>query len=90
MAPACGALVIGFISVWLCQKNCCLFKSPLSTVNGNPTSLSNHTIKFVQMEAFADNLSVSQKLKSSFERAENIVERGENACYQHFLLFSQC
>ena len=25
-----------------------------------------------------------------FDRAENIVEKGENAGYQHFLLFPQC
>ena len=29
------------------------------------------------------------KLKAS-ERAKNIVGKGENACYQHFLLFPQC
>ena len=27
---------------------------------------------------------------SVFDRVENIVEKGENACYQHFLLFQQC
>ena len=26
----------------------------------------------------------------SFDRTENIVEKGENAGYQHFLLFLQC
>ena len=25
-----------------------------------------------------------------FDRAENTVEKGENADYQHFLLFPQC
>ena len=25
-----------------------------------------------------------------FDRVENIVEKGENAGYQHFLLFPQC
>ena len=27
---------------------------------------------------------------SVFDRVENIVEKGENAGYKHFLLFSQC
>ena len=27
---------------------------------------------------------------SLFERVENTVEKGENAGYQHFLLFPQC
>ena len=27
---------------------------------------------------------------SVFDRVENIVEKGENAGYQHFLLFLQC
>ena len=25
-----------------------------------------------------------------FDRVENIVGKGENACYQHFILFPQC
>ena len=29
-------------------------------------------------------------LISVFDRVENIVEKGENAGYQHFLLFPQC
>ena len=27
---------------------------------------------------------------SAFDREENIVRKGENAGYQHFLLFPQC
>ena len=42
-------------------------------------------------KAFADdNLKVYQKLKYILERVENIVGKGENAGYQHFLLFPQC
>ena len=41
--------------------------------------------------AFADNkLNMTQKLKFAFGRVENIVGKGENAGYQHFLLFPQC
>ena len=33
---------------------------------------------------------MSQKLKFVFGRVENIVGKGENADYQHFLLFQKC
>ena len=40
---------------------------------------------------FADkNLNMNQKLKSALGRLENIVGKGENAGYQHFLLFLHC
>ena len=43
------------------------------------------------MKAFTDDsLNVNQKLKFALRRVENIVEKEENAGYQHFLLFSQC
>ena len=37
-----------------------------------------------------DNLNVTEKLKFALGRVENIVRKGENAGYQHFLLFPQC
>ena len=44
-----------------------------------------------KFKAFADdNLNVYQKLKFALGRVENIVGKGENAGYQHFLLFPQC
>ena len=33
---------------------------------------------------------MTEKLKFVLERVENIVGKGENAGYQHFLLFPQC
>ena len=43
------------------------------------------------MKVFAHNkLNVVQKMTSVFKRVENIVGKGENACYQHFLLFPPC
>ena len=43
------------------------------------------------MKTFADdNLNVTPMNEFELERVENIVERGENAGYQHFLLFLQC
>ena len=43
-----------------------------------------------KLKAFADNnINVTKKLKFVLERVENIVGKGENAGYQHFLLFPQ-
>ena len=44
-----------------------------------------------KLKAFADNnLNVNKKFKFALGRAEKIVGKGENAGYQHFLLFPQC
>ena len=44
-----------------------------------------------KLKAFADdNLNVNQRLKFALGRVENLVGKGENAGYQHFLLFPQC
>ena len=37
-----------------------------------------------------DKIEVTQMMISFFDRVENIVGKGENAGYQHFLLFPQC
>ena len=51
------------------------------------------TTKFLdksKLKAFADNkINGTQKLKFRLGRVENIVGKGENAGYQHFLLFPQ-
>ena len=42
------------------------------------------------MKAFADNkINVNEQSKFGLGRIENIVEKGGNAGYQHFLLFTQ-
>ena len=44
-----------------------------------------------KMKAFADNkVNVAEKLRFILERRENIKGKGENAGYQHFLLFPHC
>ena len=44
-----------------------------------------------KLKAFADDkINVTEKLKFVFGIVENIVRKGENAGYQHFLLFPQC
>ena len=44
-----------------------------------------------KLKAFEDNkLNVTKKLKFVLGRVVNTVGKGENAGYQHFLLFQQC
>ena len=48
-------------------------------------------LNLTKLKAFADDKShVTEMMISVFGRIENIVEKGENAGYQHFLLFPQC
>ena len=37
-----------------------------------------------------DKINVTEKLKFVLERVENIEGKGENAGFQHFLLFLHC
>ena len=44
-----------------------------------------------KLKAFADDkIDVTENLKFILGRVENIAGKGENAGYQHFLLFPQC
>ena len=57
-------------------------------MNSFPNNNILNESKFI---AFADDkIIMTQKLKILLKRVENIVGKGENAGYQHFLLFSQC
>ena len=48
-------------------------------------------IALSKLKAFAsNNIIVGQMVQFLFDRIENIVGKGENAGYQHFLLFPQC
>ena len=52
---------------------------------------NNNFLDLAKLKAFADNkLNVAKIMISVFDRVENIVGKGENASYQHFLLFPQC
>ena len=55
-------------------------------------SLPNDKILYhSKLKAFADDkINVTPKQKFVSGRIENIVGKGENAGYQHFLLFPQC
>ena len=44
-----------------------------------------------KLKGFADDkINVTEKLKFVLGKIENIVGKGENAGYQHFLLFPRC
>ena len=64
--------------------------SPLSA-RARLKFLPNKILRHSNFIPFADNKTIAAgKLKSVLERVENIVGKGENAGYQHFLLFPQC
>ena len=51
---------------------------------------NNNFLDWTIFKAFADDkLNVAKIMMYVFERVENIVGKGENAGYQHFLLFPQ-
>ena len=55
------------------------------------SSPNEKILDWSKFKAFADDkIDVTQKLKFVLEMVENIVGKGENAGYQHFLLFPQC
>ena len=59
----------------------CLFSNSLP---------NNKFLDWSKLKAFADNkINVTEKLKLALGQEENIVGKGENAGYQHFLLFPQ-
>ena len=64
--------------------------SPIKIVVFN--SLPNDLIlDMTKVNAFADDkLTVDKMTISLFDRVENTERKGENAGYQHFLLFPQC
>ena len=48
-------------------------------------------IDLSKFKAFADdNFNIAEMAKFVFDGVENIAGKGENAGYQHFLLFPQC
>ena len=54
-------------------------------------SLPNDILDWSKFKALADDkIIVTQNLKFVLRKVENIVGRGENAGYHHFLLFPQC
>ena len=53
--------------------------------------LNDEILDWSKLKVFAeDKININEKLKFCSGRVENIVGKGENAGYQHFLLFPQC
>ena len=69
-------------------KFCCFEIEKLLRIN----SLPNNKIKDLsKLKAFADyKINVTQIFNFVLGRIENIMGKGENAGYQHFLLFPWC
>ena len=63
-----------------------------SNSNQSEHSLPNDkSFDMYKLKAFADDkINVTEKMRFVLVRVENIVGKGENAAYQHFLLFPQC
>ena len=57
-----------------------------------PLAPEDKILAMSKLKAFAaDNFNVAQMMHFFFDRIENFVKKGENADYQHFLLFPpQC
>ena len=84
MLPLCFATYkMHFPSFWP--------QNDIYLVDSLPNPLSDDKIlDLSKMEAFADNnVNVTHMLQFYSDRSENIVGKGENTGYQHFLLFPQ-
>ena len=66
----------------------------MRSISINPLKLStlyNKKFDRLKQKSFADDkINVTEKWKFVLGRVENTVGKGENAGYQHFLLFPQC
>ena len=53
--------------------------------------LNNKCFEWAKFKTFPDdNFKVTKMTIVVFDRVENVIGKGENACYQYFLLFPQC
>ena len=73
-------------------KVCHLAQLFTKAQNFRLVSLPNDKIlDWSKLKAYADDkINVTEKLKFVLGSVENIVGKGENAGYQHFLIFPQC
>ena len=59
--------------------------------NGLTLYKTTNFLDWSKLKGFTDDkINEGEKFKFVLERLENSVEKGENAGYQHFLLFPQC
>ena len=75
-------------------RNNCQISNLYEPTSGKrgPNSLPNNKMfDLSKLKAFADDkIKVLKMTIFVSDRTENIVEKGENAGYQHFLLFPRC
>ena len=76
------------VNIFLLSLLCFPKPSPF----GSFDSLQNDKfLDWFSLKTFADDkINLAEKIKFVLGRVENIVGKGENAGYQHFLLFPQC
>ena len=68
-----------------------IYVRPVSRSKSSNSLPNDKILDWSKLKAFADNkINLNKKSKLVFGRVKNIVEKGENAGYQHFLLFQQC
>ena len=71
------------LSIWSCQKFCCLIKPLLFP--------KCQILDSCKLKEFADdNFKFDENGKKFLKRVENTVGKGEIARYEQFLLFPQC
>ena len=85
LAPSCGVLVPKRYRVPICSSADTL---SLCKVHSVP---NDKILDWSKLKAFADDkLNEIEKLEFVLEWVEKMVGEGENAGFQHFLLFSPC
>ena len=81
------------LSVTFFQDSFCNYKSSGSILSNSLLTLfsDDKNLTLSKLKAFTDDkINVTRMIISVYVRVENIVGKGENAGYQHFLLFPQC
>ena len=72
------ALYLKFIKIWHCSEGFLFLQN-------------DKILDCSKFKSFADDkINVNEQLKFCLGGVENIMGKGENADYQHFLLFPQC
>ena len=67
-----------------------LFSEVMNHLDFKNSLPNNKILNLSKLKAFADNIiNMTENLKFVWGTVENIVGKGENAGYQHFLLFPQ-
>ena len=68
----------------------CTHKNSITVTCVSFNSTTRQTLRLVQIRSICRRQTKTQNLKLFLERVENIVEKEENAGFQHFPLFPPC